>query len=237
MRWKSCSSQLSAAEGRDSPLRPHRTGRYDTTNACDLGVRGVPPESRNIAVSLVAVPDPNPDPDRGAGQRVLANVNRRVDILEWERSHDRISDGAYRAGRLSQAILERASRGVGSSTWQQGSRVDAELAKEISIIHALEDARKVKAHLQYLGSTLGKLDTLILHQVLGENRTYGKVELPNIRRTGTYESYIARRFRDALEALAEQDVARAPRSAPMRSVTFEENILVTMVREAALPSG
>lgn len=190
-----------------------------------------------MSVALVAVADPLPNSRGPAGQRILANVNRRVDILEWERSHARISDAAYFAGRVAQAALERANRGVGSSTWSQGSRVDAERAKELGIIRALESARMVEAHLRHLQVTLGKVDAAIVRQVLGDNLKYGDVRLPGRSNVVSgYETYIARRFRDALELLGEEEIARGSRS-PILSIEFENNDWLTMPDDPALPSG
>jgi hypothetical protein len=185
---------------------------------------------------LVAVQDPLPNPTGPAGQRVLASVNRRVDILEWERSHDRISDAAYFAGRVAQAVLERANRGVGSSTWRQGSRVDAELAKELAIIHSLENGRKVEDHLKHLQTTLGTVDAAIVRQILGDNLKYGDVRLPGRSKVVSgYETYIARRFRDALEFLGEEDTATGPSRSSIRVVEFASNDWLTMTDDPALP--
>ena len=207
--------------------QPKKTvSRFDLSNAVSLGHCGNPPASNNVETVTVAVPDPH----KGPGQRVLAKTNRRVDILEWERSHDRISDDAYREGRVAQAIFERAGFRGGGSTWRQGSRVDAEIAKELAIIGLISDARIVDDYMDFLRDTLGKQspDAAIVRQVLGENRRYADVVLPRHRLKALpngeellaqqeagrlakrkakprekYVTYIAQRFRDALESMAD----------------------------------
>lgn len=182
--------------------------RYDLTGAVDLGQLGKPAHSPNVSTATVAVDDPKPDPNKAAGQRVLARVNRRVDILEWERSHDRLSDDAYREGRIAQAIFERAGVAGGGSAWREGSRVDAEIAKELAVLRHIATAKLTDEYVAFLRRALGTIDAKIVRQVLGENRNYADVELPRRRLTsrepgGTRRTnYVAQRFRDALETLA-----------------------------------
>jgi hypothetical protein len=189
-----------------------RADRYELNKAADTGQRAsLPPNairSGNVAIDTVAVPDPKPHPDRGPGQRLIATVNRRVDILEHERSHGRISNEAYLEGRLVQAIFERTGLS-GGSTWNAGSRVDAEIAKELAIIRRVDTARAITVRVELLKNALGLVDAEIVRQILGENRKYVDVVLP--QRMATAEtprergvSYIAQRFRDALETLAQE---------------------------------
>lgn len=199
--------------------KPKKTvSRFDLSNAVNLGNLGRPAATRNVQTVMVAVPDPAPDPNKGPGQRVVANANRRVDILEWERSHGRIGDDAYREGRVAQTIFERAASTGGGSTWREGSRVDAEIAKELAILRRIATAELTEDYLKFLRDALGAVDASIVRQVLSENRRYADVELPRRklkapdeeelyrRRAGkppeSHVSYIARRFRDALETLA-----------------------------------
>ena len=205
-----------------------RIDRYDLAEARDLGQRGRPTTTKNIETSTVAVEDPRPDRDSGPGQRVLATVNRRVDILEHERAHGRISNDAYREGRLVQALFERAGLS-GGSTWSDGARVDAEVAKELKIIRRLDDSRLIGKMVDEIEKTLGAIDARIVRQVLGDNRSYAQVAQPldlksaaaragaadwqplgrggwqkpargDVRRARI--GYVAQRFRDALETLA-----------------------------------
>src|SRR3954469_5398493 len=151
------------------PPRPRRSH----TNLRDRSVvrgavepangRAVPPRSRNAFTALVAVEDPHADPESGRKGRLIATVNRRVDILELERSHGRISDEAYCAGRLTQAIFERARGPGGGAQWlEKGTRVDAELAKELAVIRTLDDARVIQNHLDAMRRTLGMIDASLI---------------------------------------------------------------------------
>lgn len=186
-----------------------RADRYDLADARDLGQRGEPTSHarrvKNVEIDTAAVLDPTFDAQSKSSQRVIANVNRRVDILEYEHSHRRISVEAYREGRMVQALFERAGIS-GGSTWFQGSRVDAEVAKEIAVLRRITDARTIEWKMAELRDALGTVDSTIIRQILGENRKYADVVLPQ-RRAENRErgiSYIAQRFRDALETLARE---------------------------------
>jgi len=211
-----------------------RADRYDLSGAHDLGTRGeaVRHAERvgHIATERVAVADPAPDPKGGPDQRIVVTVNRRVDVLEYERAHGRIGNEAYLEGRIVQALFERTGLSAGS-TWNQGSRVDAVVAKEIAVIRKIDSARAIKAKLDELQRILGETDMRILRQVLGENIPYADVRQDgNVKaaaeRAGAHDwiaygeggkrkpakgevrarrvNYIAQRFRDALETLARE---------------------------------
>lgn len=188
---------------RDAPKRGRTSDRYnlDRAQPPPAGV-GRPPRSRNAFTAVVAVEDPIPDADGRRG-RVLATVNRRVDVLEYERSHGRISDRAYAVGRIVQAVFERA-RGPGAgSQWREGDRVDAVVAQELAIIHAIQDARRVQIYVKRIRLAVGRIDANLLQLILGEHRTFADVAAlrGQAGREGTH--YWAQRFRDALDDLAE----------------------------------
>jgi hypothetical protein len=211
-----------------------RASRYELAKARDLGQRGEATahavRAGNIKTGIAAVADPRRGPDDPPDQRVLATVNRRVDILEHELAHGRISSAAYAEGRVLQALFERGGLS-GGSTWSDGSRVDAEVAKELAIIRRIGDARAIEARLREAKSILGSLDLAIVRQVLGENRTYAQVrqttDLINVAAlagandwlpagkggkrapsrgevSARRVTYLAQRFRDALETLARE---------------------------------
>ena len=187
--------------------RPRSLGRYDDlADARWLGQVADPPVSPNIRISLVAVPDPY---DR-AGPRIGATVNRRTDILELERSRHLISEAGYQAGRIAQAVFERA-RGPGTSNWQGGSRVDAWTAHELAIIYALEDAAKIRAYMGWITRVLGQIDARLVRRILGDRMSYSECAALQGKSGERGISYIAQRFRDALEALADGIAARGRR--------------------------
>lgn len=183
-------------------------GGYDARIPANGLARPVP--SIHVRTAVAAVPDPL-EPNR----RLKATVNRRVDILEQERSHKRITEAAYLTGRVAQAIFERAS-GARSPSFNPGDRVDTILAREVSMIMAIEDARAIAAYEKWIISVLGQIDVRILRDVIRERRTFGQLAEMRGRggRQGT--TYYAERFRDALEQLAHALAARGKASAPIR---------------------
>jgi hypothetical protein len=162
-----------------------------------------PPASVNLRTAIAAVPDPwSP-----AGPAILATVNRQVDVLEDERSHGRISEAAYREGRIAQAVFERA-RGPGSCNWSFASRVDAFTAKELSIIYGIDSAARIQRLVDWLRQQLGRIDANILQRVLGEQKSFSEVATLQGKSGARGAWYVAHRFRDALEALASARAAR-----------------------------
>jgi hypothetical protein len=132
---------------REPHPRRRAAGRYDLTAAREPA-NGIarPPRSGNVETAIVAVPDPY-----CPRERILAAANRRVDALEEERSHGRISDAAYQVGRIIQAVFERAKGPRGAAAqWTQGDRVDPAWEHELAIALALVDARKIAAYLDRL---------------------------------------------------------------------------------------
>jgi hypothetical protein len=195
------------------PRRPSRRkgalSRYDIAGAREpTGGRAPPPRSPNVMTAIVAVPDPNPDPSGPKNERTIATVNRRVDILELERSAGRLSDAAYAVGRIVQAVFERA-RGIRPSRgWRERDRVDAAWVHEVAIVYALDDARKVHAYKERIRSALGMIDARLLEQVLGDCLTYAECAAARGRAGERGIAYYAARFRDALEALADAWAAK-----------------------------
>jgi hypothetical protein len=185
------------------PKRGRTSDRYNLNGASEPpGGLGRPPRSRNAFTALVAVEDPIADANGRRG-RVLATTNRRVDVLEHERSHGRISDRAYSVGRIAQAVFERARRSGCGGQWRQGDRVDAVVAHDLAIVHAIEDARKIRGYVEKIRQAVGRIDANILQLILGDNRTYADVAALRGRAGDAGASYFAKRFRDALEDLAE----------------------------------
>jgi hypothetical protein len=147
--------------------------------------------------------------DRGA--RIVATVNRRVDVLEDERSHGRISEAAYAVGRITQAVFERARNVAPSCGWKEGDRVDAAWAQEVKIVRALENARMVESYKKRIDDAFGpagKLDARLLERILGDRMSYPQAAALQGKSGERGTSYIATRFRDALEALADAWAAK-----------------------------
>lgn len=179
-------------------------GRYDFRgDEFRPAAFGRPPPSVNVRTSVVAIADPyNP------GKRLLASVNRRTDLLEYERAHGTISEAAYLAGRVSQAVFERARGPGGASNWQGGSRIDASTASELAVIHGLEDARKIHAYVLWMRGEIGKFDTALLVSILRDRKSYAECATMELELGERGISYIAKRFRRALKSLADSRAAR-----------------------------
>lgn len=184
-----------AAAARATPLDRHRARQ----------LRRSPPTARRLEVDEkpVLIDDPS-EP----GTEVFATLNRRVDILEYEKAHKRIGEQQYCLGRIVQAVFERCAGRVGSGGWNAGSRVDAVTANELRMIYAVDDARVVQAYMDRITRALGHIDMRILRQVLGERLTFAQVAEARGRAGRQGTAYYADRFRDALAALVEAWAAK-----------------------------
>lgn len=171
---------------------------------------GVPPD--NVRTALAAVPDPY-DPERN----VLVRVNTSENILDYMRTrqakHGRISEGAYRVGMVIKAVFERASGRPRSTGWMvdAGSRVDAYTAKELAIIHGIDNAARLNKMVRNLANEIGQRDARLLQRVLGEEKTFHEIASIEGKGGDRGARYIRQRFRDALEDLAEVRAARGRR--------------------------
>ena len=229
------SSSAADSRRRRSPPRSAPVGRYDgsrenTWHPSD-GL-GRMPRSANADMTTAAVIDPYGD----GKERVLATVNRRVDVLEQERSHGRISDAAYHNGRIVQEIFERASRLQGCN-WLGGSGLDPAEARGLKIEKAVENARKVRQLMTRLIARLGMIDTRLLRRVLGDRMTFAQCAALQGKAGDRGERYVAARFRDALEEVSEAWTARGlARPAPDDKHTIDPEIL-TDRQDASLVAG
>jgi hypothetical protein len=142
------------------------------------------------------------------GGRIVVTVNRHVDILEDELSHNRIDEAEYQVGRIAQFAFERARGKVGTSNWQGASRVDAYTAKELAVMHNIENAERITRMIEWWRRELGRIDANILERVLGEGKSYAEVAALQGKGGDRGARYIANRFRDALKALAELKSAK-----------------------------
>lgn len=169
---------------------------------------GEPTATRRRDTRVAAVSDPY-EP----GRRLLSTVNIRTDLLELEYAHARISEAALRVGRQIQQKLEALSRVGAGNQWSQGDRVDQYQRHEEVIVAKLEAARAAESLFSWIGRCLGQhsLDRKILRNILGDNMSYGAVAVLHGKRGDRGVRYIAERFRDALEILAEAQAARGVR--------------------------
>lgn len=192
--------------------RPQKTyGRYDLTGARSPASGPSSPQI-NVRTAVVAVDDPGELIQSESGRltlrqesegRVIAQVNRRTDVLENERSHGRLNDAAYTVGRIVQAVFERARGPGGGGQWREGDRVDAWLAHELGVIHGILRAEAIRSMVAKIRKAVGRIDANILQRVLGENCGFADVASLVGKANAKGPSYIAERFRDALDDLAE----------------------------------
>ncbi len=113
------------------------------------------------------------------GMDASPTVGRRVDALEMERSHKRISEPAYRAGQAVQATFGRLSgcKGdVGAKTVQQ-------------MVAAIQDR-------------IGMVDMRLLQRILIDRLSFTECAALQGKSGDRGQNYVAHRFRDALEDLA-----------------------------------
>ena len=162
------------------------------------GDLGSPPQSRNKATAIAAVIDPMGDGE----ERILATVNRRVDVLEEERSHNLISEAAYRNGRTVQGILERAGR-IGGSNWAGASRKDPAEVRDTHAQRMIDDGRVAEGWRRRIRDRLGIIDARLIDRVLADGLSYAECASLIGRSGDRGKSYVAARFRDALEELSE----------------------------------
>ena len=134
---------------------------------------------------------------------IAVSINRKVDHLEWEYSHGRISEAAYRVGRDVQALFERAGARSGSSSWTSGDRVDGTVAKELQIIRGLDAARAAHAEMERLTRVIGIVGARFLRACLIEGRSWAELAAMRGRSGEAGRGAAASRFRDLLEDLAE----------------------------------
>lgn len=164
---------------------------------------GRPPPSDNIRTAIGAVVDPH-DID---GERHQVRINRLVDVLEDERAHRRISEAAYVAGQQLMRVFGRARGPGNASNWAGASRVDSFVSKELAVIGGLDAARAITKLKAWLRSELGAIDANLVVRVLHEGKSYAEVAALQGKAGPRGTTYVAHRFRDALEALAEAQAA------------------------------
>ncbi len=139
----------------------------------------------------------------------LTPFNRRVDLLEEEITHQRITVSQYEVGRQVQAVFERASGArLGSGGWSAGGSRDQTIAHELAIIYAIDDARIIRGMADRITRALGQIDSRLLRRLLADRLTFTEAAALQGKSGDRGSRYIAARFRDALEALAEAFAAR-----------------------------
>ena len=202
----SSSTTLPMTRRRRKPSLPP-TGRYDLRDAAmPPGEQlGEPTAVRARHSRVAAIPDPF-DPNH----RLLATINIRTDLLETEYAHGRITLAAHAVGRSIQSMFERMTQTGAGNQWNSGDRVDVYEQHEKHIVAKIELAQKIVKEFNWIRRVLGELDCKIIRNLLGDRMGYGATALLYGKRGDRGARYIASRFRDALEALANEQAARGP---------------------------
>lgn len=194
--------------------KPKAAGRYEQLQKARAPANGLgsPPPSLNARTALAAIPDPLD------GELILATVNRRVDLLEDERAHGRISEAAYREGRLLQRVFELRNR-IGPASAGGGSHLTGD-QKASGMHERLADLmdragfanetnpKKSSGHLGWVQQQLGMIDYRLVRRLLGERKSYAECAALEGKSGERGVSYVAHRCRDALEALADAKSAK-----------------------------
>jgi hypothetical protein len=220
-----------AAPGRS---RDPRGDRYDHSQAFDprtslsRAVRRKGP----VSVTSAAVADPF-----SPGTRVLAAVNRNVDVLEMERSHGRITVSQYEVGRQVQAILERGvGARLGSMAFDVRGSKDLSIAHELAIIYAIEDARLVATLRDKVIRAIGVPGARFLAEVLTGRQTFAQYAEARGKGGERGTAYIAEHFRILLESLDEDFAAEGVKQA-IRGFVGEPTGEETDARGRTVPDG
>jgi hypothetical protein len=181
-------------------------GRYQAVGAAaDPGA--LPREGKarpHVTIRHGAVDDPDPEL-RGHRRRVAINI--RTDALEQEYARGRLSEQAYRAGRVYQRVLDRANGLRTASAWRDGDRVDAGRAGDLTLVRALDAAAQAVRLREEVRPIIGLLADRILALTLGEGLTLTQTAERLAGATGGSPAgrhaagFYAWAFRQALEAL------------------------------------
>jgi hypothetical protein len=114
-------------------------GRFDLggARAPANGLASPPRGGRNNtnAFAVVAIPDPDPHDAHGRTEALA-----RLDLLDLELKHHRISQAAHHVGKEITRAYERVPGAVGSN-WMGGSRVSA-MSAQSAAFDRMEEARE-----------------------------------------------------------------------------------------------
>jgi hypothetical protein len=138
----------------------------------------------------------------GLVARTALETRRRVDVLQHELDHQRISPDAFLVGRILQALFERASgAGLSTPSMNDGGRGNPVLSRDLHLVLRLADARKIAEHEAWIRGRIGDFGVRVMRQVLEDGRTFK--ELAGQLASEREISRRGDRFRMLLEELAQ----------------------------------
>jgi hypothetical protein len=147
-------------------------------------------------------------PAGGGNERLRAKVNRKVDILEDERSHGHITDAEYQVGRALMRVFEEAPRPGSTSNWCRAGRVDVSVSQGQAFEHHLDAAKKIKAQRERVVRVIGEAGYRFLERILRDGQTYAQVAAATTGDSAHKRRFVAQRFRRCLSDLVEAWSAR-----------------------------
>lgn len=214
--------------------RDPRGDRYNRSGAYQHGSGLGRPARRQSADTTVGAVDDPMEP----GKRVQATINRRVDVLEMERGHGRITVSQYEVGRQVQAILERASGArSGGGVWDSTGSRDQVVAHELAVIFAVEDARLVAKLRDKVVRAVGKPGARFLAEVLTGRSSFGQFAAARGKAGDRGTAYVAEHFRILLEYLDDDFAAEGVAVVIDRFFRAEDTGEETDERGRVVPAG
>jgi hypothetical protein len=180
------------------------------------GQLAVSRSARAVPTTVGVVQDPY-DP-KG---KILVTVHRRVDVLEEELANRRIEPADYHTGRKCQAIFERAAGRSGPSWNLEPSRSDPVIARELSMIYGLDNARAVEALMLDIAKVIGIVGTRRLRSLL-EGATFAEMAAARGKSGARAVHGVAQQFRWDLEDLTRAWAAKGVRKKGAAYVSRED---------------
>ena len=136
------------------------------------------------------------DPYGQAGDKVSAVRSIRDDPLAWHLARGHIDQAQYEAGREFQRHFAVAERGPGRLNWPRP--VDGDPPRET----LTDEQLKAGKWLTKCYEALGRDGSVLMHDMLVDNRTTRQIAAARGMSGAAWESYFARRLYEALNTLA-----------------------------------
>jgi len=166
--------------------------------------------SLGVRTAVGVVPNP-----LAPGSTIQVAINRRVDLLEQERSHRRISESAYLTGRQLQAVFERGV-GAGLGEWNLDGGSGARANTDMQAVHGLMDAHATIHWQKRLHAAVGAIGAEFLRTSLAENLSFPELAERYGQSGERGVAVIAGQWRWMMEQLATAWAARGATAAPGR---------------------
>ena len=170
-------------------------------------LRRLPPGRERAAALALTRPMPTDNARAAIGSSAVspepkANVpTRRLDVLATERSHGRISERAFRIGRIVETTFESAEGFAGSGYFRE--RVDTSPDYATSALHRIDQVKKIRELSSFIERMVGVVGLRLLRSILCHRLTFGQYAADRGRAGPRGAGTTADMFRWLLEDLAE----------------------------------